>query len=135
MKYFQQKFFVFLFFLCICIIVANCTNFFDLSECDLVLDSGICIRDGEKIVLPPAKPKGLNAHWSFEDSKILDYSGKRNHALNTITVASGFGSRGYSAHFNGYDYVEVPHSNTISMKTYSITMWAFFIKSGDEAGF
>lgn len=110
------------------------SGFYDLNECDLVLDSAVCIRDGEKIVLPPAKPKGLVAHWSFEDSKILDNSGKRNHALNSITVSSGFGSRGYAAHFNGFDYVEVPHSDTLSLKTYSITMWAFFIRNSDEAG-
>ncbi len=55
-------------------------------------------------------------------------SGNGNHA--TLTVASGpsFGMKGFSAYFNGKNYMEIPHSNSFGSTAFSMTFWIFFTR-------
>ncbi|SBS88460.1 secreted ookinete protein, putative [Plasmodium ovale curtisi] len=81
-----------------------------VSECDVSIDSAICINDGQKILLPDAKPYGLSTHIKFDSITAVDSSGKRNHALGNFFASTGFGGMGNSALFRK-NYVYIPHSD------------------------
>ena len=42
----------------------------DNTECDLVVEGPICLFNGQKIIVPDARPKGLVGYWTFDDSKV-----------------------------------------------------------------
>merc|ERR1711907_734343 len=93
-----------------------------------VAAGGICLANGEKILLPDAVPKSMVGRWTFDDNKALDSSGKRNHAKNSIPSGPGVSSRGNSARFNGFDLVEVPHHDSMNAQTFSMSFWFYLIK-------
>jgi len=98
------------------------------QHCDVVAAGGICLANGEKILLPDAVPKSMVGRWTFDDNKALDSSGKRNHAKNSIPSGPGVSSRGNSARFNGFDLVEVPHHDSMNAQTFSMSFWFYLIK-------
>lgn len=105
------------------------------------------IQKGLKIIIPTAKPRGLFGHWSFDEiqvnniknfilnKKILDHSGNNNHAKNQIKTGPSFLGVGNSAYFDGYDFLEIPHSSDFMSKELSITFWLFIIKELTEGTF
>lgn len=105
----------------------------DNSECDMVVDGPICLFNGQKIIVPDAVPPGLIGHWTFDDKKFLDFSGNKNHALNTVPVGAQRFGHGYSAMFNGENYVEIGHSDSLNVKEFSITFWIFLIQGRGQA--
>jgi len=88
-------------------------------------NGGICLFGGRKVLLPDAHPKGLVGHWTFDQVKPIDTSGNYNHGKNSIPPGPGVGARGASALFNGFDYVEVPHSPSFAAQEFAVTFWAF----------
>merc|ERR1711898_31634 len=98
------------------------------QHCDIVAAGGVCLANGEKILLPDAVPKSMVGRWTFDDNKALDSSGKRNHAKNSIPSGPGVSSRGSSARFNGFDLVEVPHHDSMNAQTFSMSFWFYLIK-------
>eukprot|EP00742_Colponemidia_sp_Colp-10_P000203 GILJ01000231.1.p1 GENE.GILJ01000231.1~~GILJ01000231.1.p1 ORF type:complete len:402 (-),score=42.09 GILJ01000231.1:91-1296(-) len=107
------------------------------KECDIVADSAICLNGGAKVIVPDAQPKDLALHLSFDDCKCLDTSGLRNHARNVIPPGPAMGGFGASAMFNGFDWVEVPHSTDFYSREFSVTFWMYLMKdasSGPRSG-
>ena len=84
--------------------------------------------EGRKVLLPDATPKGLVAHYTFDEIKVLDSSGNSNHAKYAIPAGPGVGGKGASAMFNGFDSVEVPHSPSFDSKVFSVSFWMYLYK-------
>lgn len=101
---------------------------FRKDECDIIAEGSICLYNGRKVLMAEATPKGLVGHWNFDEAKVLDSSGSGNHAKNAIPAGPGYGGHGSSAMFNGFDWVEIPHSPSFNSPTYSITFWLFLYK-------
>ncbi|SBT80873.1 secreted ookinete protein, putative [Plasmodium malariae] len=95
-----------------------------LPECDVAIDSAICISNGQKILLPEAKPYGISAHINFDSITAVDSTGNRNHALGNFFASTGFGSVGNSALFRK-NYIYIPHSDEF-FKSVDFT-YTFFI--------
>lgn len=62
-------------------------------------------------------------------------SGNGNHAIQIVPSGPSFGMKGFSAYFNGKNYMEIPHSNSFGSTAFSLTFWIFFtreIQNGNE---
>jgi len=70
---------------------------------------------------------GLIGYWNFEETRPLDNSGLRNHALNLIRPGLSFDGSGASGLFTNGDYLEVPHTKAFESDDFSITFWLFYI--------
>ena len=55
-------------------------------------------------------------HLSFDDEKPYDQSGNKNHANSRVINGPTMLGQGYSALFNGFDFLELPHINLYFMK-------------------
>lgn len=88
-------------------------------------NGGICLFNGRKVLLPDAAPKGMVGHWTFDAIKPLDNSGNYNHGRNPIPPGPGVGSIGSSAMFNGFDYVQIPHSRSFTSEEYAVSFWVY----------
>lgn len=74
--------------------------------------------------------KGLVAYWKL-NGDCRDYSGYRNHGINhgvKLTVQAG--------EFNGTGYIEVPHSDSLSLgtKDFSVAAWIRCNELTDDIG-
>lgn len=98
------------------------------KECDMITEGPICLFNGDRILLPYAKPEGLIGHWSFDEIRALDQSGNRNHALGTLTAAPSFGGYGSAALFYNGNFIQVPHSNMMSSHHFAFTFWLFIVE-------
>jgi hypothetical protein len=103
------------------------TNF-NNAECDLVTDGPICIYNGDRVLLPWAKPNGLVGYWNFDEMKPLDNSGNKLHAIGIVKPGPAFGGLGSSALFSSGDFVQVPFNNGFDSKNFSITFWLFVVQ-------
>jgi hypothetical protein len=110
------------------------TKAFDNTQCGLLMQGPICIKNGNRVILPSATPKNLVGHWSFDKIKPLDESGNFNHAKNTVETGSSFGGIGYSAQFSQGNYLEVPNSSSFQGKDFTITFWFYLNKKEKEEG-
>jgi hypothetical protein len=104
------------------------TPAFSKEECDIVAPGAICLFDGKKVLLPDAVQKGLVGHWTFDEVKPIDSSGRSNHAMHSIPAGPGVLGRGASAMFNGFDYVSIPHSEDFDGSDFSVTFWMYLYK-------
>eukprot|EP00366_Plasmodium_knowlesi_P004765 XP_002262263.1 [Plasmodium knowlesi strain H] len=95
-----------------------------LPECDVSIDTAICINNGQKILLPEAKPYGISAHINFDNISAVDASGNRNHAVGNFFASTGFGGIGNSSLFRK-NYIYIPHSDEY-FKTVDFS-YTFFI--------
>ena len=95
---------------------------FSEDECDIVAPGAICLFDGKKVLLPDAVQQGLVGHWTFDEVKPIDSSGRSNHAMHSIAAGPGVLGRGASAIFNGFDYVSIPHSEDFDGSDSSVTL-------------
>ena len=105
----------------------------DDANCDLVAERGVCLFGGQKVLVPDAAPNGLVGHWSFDGVKPLDSSGQRNHGAAAIPPGPGVGSSGASAMFNGRDSVKVPHAQSLTAPSYSVSMWVYLRRMPEGA--
>eukprot|EP00300_Choanocystis_sp_HF-7_P004963 c13804_g1_i1.p1 GENE.c13804_g1_i1~~c13804_g1_i1.p1 ORF type:complete len:562 (-),score=114.79 c13804_g1_i1:43-1728(-) len=97
------------------------------SQCDLVLAGSICIEGGSTVVSASAAPRGLVGHWTFDDATGQDTSGKANHATTPPKVGQGVNGAGASAHFDGSDHLEIPHSDHLATSDFCVTMWLYLL--------
>lgn len=86
------------------------TDTSQFPECDVSVDSAICISNGQKILLPHSKPYGIAAHIDFDSVIPVDISGNRNHAVGKIFASTGFGGYGNSALFRK-NYIYIPNND------------------------
>ncbi|ANQ10901.1 Uncharacterized protein PCOAH_00055040 [Plasmodium coatneyi] len=93
-------------------------------ECDVSIDTAICINNGQKILLPEAKPYGISAHINFDSISAVDATGNRNHAVGNFFASTGFGGIGNSSLFRK-NYIYIPHSDEY-FKTVDFS-YTFFI--------
>ncbi len=63
----------------------------------------------------------------------MDYSGHKNHAINKVPAGVERGGKGYSAMFNGNNYLEIPHSDDFNSKVFSVTFWLYIIQGHGNA--
>lgn len=95
--------------------------------CDVAVESALCIHDAEKIVMPDARPYGMELHLTFDESRPLDTSGQKNHASGEVLAASGVGGVGSSALFRN-NYVYVPSSDSFKSSDYSYTFFVYLLE-------
>lgn len=101
---------------------------FSNKECDVLSPGPICSFNGEKIILPKKSPKGLVAHWSFDDVRVIDSTGNRNHARNMVKAGPSMSGQGSSGLFNNGNFISVPYNDSFDGNDYTITFWLFIIK-------
>ena len=102
------------------------------EECDIVLEHGLCLYNGDKLLFADAKPEGLAGHWSFDDYRGLDSSGNHNHASSPIRPGPSMGGSAYSANIGQGNYITIPNSEDFNSRVFSITFWVFFIRDNLE---
>jgi hypothetical protein len=91
--------------------------------CDMIVEDCIKVNGGDSVIDSKAHVKGLRGHWSFDDNLGLDTSGKANHASSAVTAGPGYGGRGTSAWFTGYNYMEIDNDESLNEKTFTVTFW------------
>jgi len=101
---------------------------FNYDECDMFTEGPICLYDGKKIISPFARHKNLIGYWNFEEMRVLDNSGLRNHAINIVKPGPTFNGIGSSAYFSNGDYIEIPHTKAFESDNFTITFWIFVIQ-------
>lgn len=106
---------------------------FSDSQCDLITEGPACIYEGDRVILPSARPKNLIGYWNFDEIKPIDNSGFKNHAAHTVQSGPSFGGIGYSAYFTEGKYLEVQHSNDFKSKDFTVSFWFYLMK--DENNF
>ena len=106
---------------------------FSESQCDLITEGPVCIYEGDRVILPSARPKNLIGYWNFDEIKPIDNSGFKNHATHIVQSGPSFGGLGYSAYFTEGKYLEVQHTNDFKSKDFTISFWFYLMK--DENNF
>jgi hypothetical protein len=102
--------------------------------CDISAKRGICLFDGQKVIVPDAGPKGLIGRYSFDDNPAIDNSRFGNHGAQRIESAPGRGGAGSSASFNGDEkkFVEIPTSKSLAtLSEFSLSFWIYFPETLD----
>jgi hypothetical protein len=105
----------------------GCFFVFVSAHCDLVIESSMCLRGGEKIFTKDAAPRGLVGKWTFDDAYMLDHSGKANHAKEATTFGPGRNGRGQSASFDGQTMLEIPHTPDFEGQDFCVTYWIYLL--------
>ncbi len=104
---------------------------FDSSECDMVTDGPICLYNGDRVLLPYASPKGLVGYYNFDEIRVLDNSGNRNHGVGLVSAGQAFGGAGSSGLFTSGNYVTIPGNPGFSNPDntdFSVTFWLFVVQ-------
>jgi len=100
--------------------------------CDLSAKRGICLFDGQKVIVPDAAPKGLIGRYTFDDSHAVDSSRFGNHGAHRIESAPGRGGAGSAASFNGDKVLEIPQSKSLAaLSEFSLSFWIYFPETLD----
>jgi hypothetical protein len=98
------------------------------EHCDLVVETGICMMGGRKVLAGDAVPAGLVGRWTFDDAHGLDSSGGRHHAKEVTAFGPGVNGIGQSAHFDGTSMIEIPHTDKLTdTKDFCLTMWVYLL--------
>lgn len=87
----------------------------------------VCVGGGKAIV-PPAQPKSLVGHWTFDDMVGHDSSGLGNGMKPAPQVGPARGGIGYSAYFNGTNYGSVNHIGEFESSDMTVTFWMFLLQ-------
>jgi len=98
------------------------------DQCDIVSPGAICAFDGQKIILPKKNQKGVVAYWTFDEIRVLDSSGNRNHARNIVKAGPSMSGQGASGLFSNGDFLSIPYTDSFNSKEYTISFWIFLIK-------
>lgn len=98
--------------------------------CDLVVDSSICIKGGETILLPDAKRNGRVLHYKFDEAVAVDSSGLGNHGVGQVSGHSGFGGIGTSGYFRK-NFVYLPDTKSLKSNEFSVLFFVYLLS--DEA--
>mmetsp|Transcript_18469 Transcript_18469/g.47359 ORF Transcript_18469/g.47359 Transcript_18469/m.47359 type:complete len:374 (+) Transcript_18469:90-1211(+) len=98
--------------------------------CDVSTDSAICL--GDSMIMAAATQTGLIGHWSFDDTRPIDGSGKGNHAIGSVEVGMSFSTRGASGKFHS-SFLTVPHSVDFESKDFGLSLWLFLQQGKTDA--
>jgi hypothetical protein len=96
------------------------------KEC-MEVPFSMCVGGGKPIV-PPAQPKSLVGHWSFDDMVGHDSSGFSNGMKPYPQVGPASGGIGYSAYFNGTNYGYINHIGEFESNDITVTFWLFLLQ-------
>jgi len=98
------------------------------EHCDIVVESGICMQGGSKVLAADAVPRGLVGRWTFDDAHGLDSSGGRHHVKEMAAFGPGLNGLGASAKFDGTSMIEIPHTDLLTeTKNFCMSMWVFLL--------
>ena len=98
------------------------------SRCDFVSHGPLCVEGGKKVLTADACPRGMLAHFTFDDAHALDSSGAHNHALKPPSFGPGISGTGHSGRYVGTeDYTEIAHhaSYAEARDTFTLEMWLY----------
>lgn len=99
--------------------------------CDVSIDSALCLHNDEQVLLPSARPYGLELHLKFDEVRPVDSSGMKNHGSGSTMVASGVGGMGSAALFR-QNYVIVPHSPSFESSDFSYTFFVYLLEDHES---
>ena len=103
-------------------------SFVEDKECGLFSPSALCLKNGDRVFLPSAVPKGLIGHWGFDEVHPLDSSRFKNHATQRIKAGPGFGGLGSSGFFTNGNYLTIPSKSEFNANEFTITFFMFVIE-------
>lgn len=95
--------------------------------CDVAVETALCLHNAEKILMPDARPYGMEVHLTFDESRPLDTSGKKNHGSGEVMAAAGIGGIGSSGLFRN-NYVYVPSSESFKSADFSYTFFVYLLE-------
>ena len=97
----------------------------------MLTDGPMCMDNGNRMLLPNARPDGLQFHFNFDEVKPIDTSGNHNHAEGVIKAGTAFGGYGSSALFthSNNDYITVPHKHSFNSNDFSFTFLLYIHSS------
>merc|ERR1740117_315633 len=81
-----------------------------------------------KVLAPEAHHKDLIGWWKFDDAFGYDSSGNGAHGLPTPKAGPARGGQGASAHFDGTDFLTIPHSPFFHLQQMSVMFWMFLLE-------
>lgn len=96
----------------------------------MVVESSICIKNGETVLLPSARRQGRILHYKFDENVPADSSGSGNHGTGQISGHSGFGGVGTSAYFRK-NFIYLPHTDDLKSNEFSVLFFVYLLS--DEA--
>jgi len=100
--------------------------------CDINAKKGLCVFDGQKVIVPDATIRGLIARYSFDDGHAVDSSRFGNHGAKKTVAGPGRGGAGNSAFFDGRKRVQIPHSKSLAgLNEFSLSFWIYFPETLD----
>jgi len=98
------------------------------EHCDMVVESGVCMAGGQKVLAGDAVPKGLVGRWTFDDAHGLDSSGESHHVKEGISsFGPGINGLGSSVKFDGSGSIEIPHTEALESQDFCLTLWLFLL--------
>eukprot|EP00939_MAST-03C_sp_MAST-3C-sp1_P002705 g2705.t1 len=95
------------------------------KEC-LDIPFSLCV--GGQPMLPPAQPKSLVGHWTFDDMVGHDSSGMANGMRVIPEGGPARGGIGASAYFNGTNYGFINHIGAYESRDFTVAFWVFLIQ-------
>ncbi|EZG83074.1 concanavalin A-like lectin/glucanase family protein [Gregarina niphandrodes] len=107
-------------------------------QCDVTFENALCLRNGEYVIMPPARAEGLVARYLFDSGHAVDVSGHGYHGSGVVTPGpSPFGGgSGYSARLGKNTLVQIPGLAIGSATTHewAYSFWLYLIKdTADKA--
>lgn len=112
-------------------VLASATYNNSTARCDIILDGGVCLYAGETVIMPNSRQNGLVGHWTFDDNQVLDYSGLAQHGLEAVEAGPAPGGQGHSSKFSGSEYIEIPTTEEMNDKIFSVTMWMYLLRDSE----
>eukprot|EP00371_Babesia_bovis_P001282 XP_001609929.1 membrane protein [Babesia bovis T2Bo] len=94
--------------------------------CDVVVDSSICITNGNTIVLPKSHRNGRLLHYTFDEDIAVDSSGNGNHAIGALIGRSGFGGVGNAAYFRK-NFIYLNDSQLLHVREFTVAFFIFLL--------
>lgn len=85
-------------------------------------------QQSAKVLSPDARQKDLVGWWKFDDGFGYDSSGNGAHAAPVPQPGPPHGMTGFSAQFNGNDFIAIPNSATHQVRQMSVLFWVFLLE-------
>lgn len=76
--------------------------------CGALFENALCLRNGEHLVLPPARPFGVVGHYTFDENTAIDSSGLMRHGHGTYLAGPPRHSAAGSSAFFRRNYITFP---------------------------
>ncbi|GIX64351.1 uncharacterized protein BcabD6B2_37860 [Babesia caballi] len=102
------------------------------ERCDIVVDSSVCIRGGETVLLPSARRSGRVLHYRFDEEVAVDSSGSGHHGIGAVVGHAGFGGVGSSGYFRK-NFVYLPSTPALQANEFSVLFYVFLLADDESA--